>query len=118
MEQQLTMVGPYSPSKILITRGRQRVMPFRNGNYPANKKMLDEQQILDLYAAGESSNKIGQRLGCNKATIVKVLKKHGVLRFRRLTPEEQAQAVSLYQKGLSAPVIAKELRVCPPAIYL
>jgi Helix-turn-helix domain len=93
-------------------------VPFKNGNNPANKKILDEQEVLDLYASGESTNKIAERLGCHKSIISRIVKKHGALRFRRLTPEEQAQAVALYQQGFSGPVIAEELGVCAPAVYL
>ena len=102
-------------SEIRINKGRQTVMPFKNGNNPANKKTLDEQEILDLYASGESTNKIAQRLGCHKSIISRIVKKHGALRFRRLTPEEQAKAVEVYQQGFSGPVNAQKLGVCAPA---
>jgi hypothetical protein len=93
-------------------------MPFPKGHQPANKKKLDEDRIRKLYREGLSTNKIGQRLGCNKSLIVGVIRKYDELRYRRLSREEQSRAVELYDSGLSGPVVARQLGVQSPAVYL
>src|SRR5206468_1981519 len=93
-------------------------LPFRKGHIPLNKKNLDEQLVLDLYQNGlpgdpngSSTNKIAAYLGCHKSLVSRIVKKYGMLRFRRLTQEEQAKAVTLYEQGLSGPTVAKQLGV-------
>ena len=100
-------------------------MPFTKGHSPANRKHLDEQLILDLYQnglpgdpTGWSTNRIATWLGCHKACVVRVVKKYGLLRYRRMTPNQQRAMVRLYQDGLSAPEIAQRFKVCSPAVYL
>jgi DNA invertase Pin-like site-specific DNA recombinase len=86
---------------------------------------LDERLILDLYQNGlpgdpngSSTNKIAAYLGCHKSLVSRIVKKYGLLRYRRMTRDQQRAMVHLYQDGLSAPEIAKRFKVCSPAVYL
>ena len=93
-------------------------MPFKNGNYPANKKFLDKARVLALYESGLSTNKIAKLLGCHKSLVSKLLKDEGLLRYRRMNPEQQAEMVRQYQAGESGPVVAKRFGTTAPAVYL
>jgi hypothetical protein len=50
--------------------------------------------------------------------IVGVIRRYDELRYRRLSREEQSRAVELYNSGLSGPVVARQLGVQSPAVYL
>jgi hypothetical protein len=62
--------------------------------------MLD--QIVADYEAGDSTLDLVARYGLGKGTVLKLLRDRGAeIRHQSLAPEELAEAIQLYESGLS-----------------
>jgi len=58
-------------------------------------------ELLGRYLAGERAFELAKDYGVNRNTVAKLLADTGMRRPRSLTPDEVAEAVSLYNQGWS-----------------
>jgi hypothetical protein len=68
------------------------------------------EQILADYQAGIACTALGRQYGIGKTTVVRLLRRHGVVvRRQAMTSAEQAEAIRLYQLGWPLAKIGNEL---------
>jgi len=71
-----------------------------------------EQQVIQMYSEGESTNKIGPKIGLSPTTCVNILKRNNIARNNFLiTKEEEIKIIELYKTGLTFEQIANELNI-------
>lgn len=82
---------------------------------------LDEQliqQLLADYQAGRTGRELAQQYGLARSTVIELLRQHGVaVRYPRVTAEEAAEMVRLYQSGIRQVDIAARFGRAPGNIW-
>lgn len=80
--------------------------------YKLAVRLTDEQQreLVASYVAGASGRQLAERYSLARSSVLELLKSRGVvLRYPRLTAEERALVVRLYQLRVRQVDIAREL---------
>lgn len=94
--------------------------PPRKTTTPVRER-LDEQAIAKLverYEAGESSERLGERFGLSKRSVLEVLHRAGAtVRLPRMSEAETEEAARLYGTGLSLAAVGKRLGRDHSTIY-
>jgi DNA-directed RNA polymerase specialized sigma24 family protein len=85
------------------------------------RKRLDPRQIECLvaaYAAGAPSAELGRRYGIDKKSVVRLVRQAGKpVRHQRMTADETARIVELYEAGLTQKEIGERLGRSPSAVW-
>jgi hypothetical protein len=71
-------------------------------------------EIIDKYLAGAGSTSLGKEYGVHENSIIKLLKKQGVMRpkaGRKIMPEDEVDIVKMYEDGKSAQEIGNHFNV-------
>lgn len=67
-------------------------------------------QLIDGYRAGATLKELGQRYSVHRTTVSQLLEQSGVdRRYASLRPHQVAEAVQLYQTGMSLVAVGKAL---------
>lgn len=76
------------------------------------------QQPLKDYKAGRTGRELAEQYGLARSTVIELLRKHGVaVRYPRVTPDEAAEMVRLYQSGVRQVDIAARFERDPGDIW-
>jgi hypothetical protein len=82
---------------------------------------LDEQvvqQLLADYKAGRTGRELAEQYGLARTTVIGLVRQHGVaVRNPRVTPDEAAEMVQLYQSGVRQVDIAARFGRDPGNIW-
>lgn len=86
----------------------RKTFPARSDPAPAPVRRvslrLDEQlvrQLLADYQGGRTGRELAEQYGLARSTVIGLLRQHGVaVRYPRVTPDEVAEMVRLYQSGV------------------
>jgi hypothetical protein len=91
-------------------------VPVGRVNFRLDDRLV--QQLLAEYQAGRTGRELAEQYGLARSTVIELLRKHGVaVRYPRVTPEEAAEMVRLYQAGMRQVDIAARFGRDPGNIW-
>ena len=78
----------------------------------------DVEQIISSYQSGESTIGLAKQFGCNKGTINKLLRQHGVkvIRGKAQAKLDAAAVIAMYEEMHTSEEIAKQFKVHPQVV--
>ena len=78
----------------------------------------DVEQIISSYQSGESTIGLAKQFGCNKGTINKLLRQHGVkvIRGKAQAKLDAAVVIAMYEEMHTSEEIAKQFKVHPQVV--
>ncbi len=125
------LVGRYSSQTEQMKRTRRcaalarRAFPARAEPCPVRIRRLqfrlDEEQVAQLladYRAGCAGRQLAERYGLARSTLIELLREHDVaVRHPRVTPDQAAEMLRLYQAGMRQVDIAKRFSRDPGTVW-
>lgn len=87
-------------SKKKITKSQKKLSPSEVAS------------IIEEYRNDSTSYELAEKYGCNRHTITRHLKKHGIeVTIKKLNKAEEKEAIHLYERGLTVNEVAEHFSI-------